>query len=173
MSILDQVRKSFQTPMSGTCKTSKSHSAGSAGTEDRHLKSCSTPSAGSAGPVSKLEGRRVLCVDCRHFDPKENETPDGWCSRYATQTWGREPFTCPGYSAQDPEREARRDDVLRRLVADPSVSRVCVAIPQGDGSYLVTLALRGIGTCELVIAGDRLSSPKDWADFLEHTGYGK
>jgi hypothetical protein len=49
VSILDRVREKFQTPMSGTSKTSGSPSAAFAGTQDRHLKSYSPSSAGSAG----------------------------------------------------------------------------------------------------------------------------
>jgi hypothetical protein len=52
MSVLDRVREKFQTPMSGTSKTSKSPSAAFAGTQDRDLKSFEAPS--TAFPVSKV-----------------------------------------------------------------------------------------------------------------------
>jgi hypothetical protein len=49
MSILSRVREKFKTPVSGTSKTSKSPSAGSAGSSHRHSEARGTPSAGSAG----------------------------------------------------------------------------------------------------------------------------
>jgi hypothetical protein len=49
MSALDRVRAKFQTPMSGTSKTSKRPSAGSAVASHTHSETRAPPSAGSAG----------------------------------------------------------------------------------------------------------------------------
>jgi hypothetical protein len=112
MSVLDRVRKKFQTPMPRASKSSISPSAGTAGSEDRHLKSYGIPSAGFAGSsVEKSEsfdlrpefaaalqcGRLVACIACRHFESRPNNRPDGWCKQFATETWGKVPFRCEGY----------------------------------------------------------------------------
>lgn len=121
MSILDRVREKFQTPMSGTSKTSESPSAGFAGTQDRHLKSCGTPSAGSAG----AQGR---CFDSSR------------------------PAEPPSLTLA---QQDARSEVLARLSAHPAIERAFVTRWEA-GNLIVTLAIRGVGTGELVISGDRI-----------------
>jgi hypothetical protein len=65
MSVLDRVREKFKTPMSGTCRTSESPSAGFAGTRDRHLKSFEPPSAASAGSKVSVKDRAATERDAR------------------------------------------------------------------------------------------------------------
>lgn len=139
MSILDRVREKFQTPMSGTSKTSKSPSAGSAGTDDRHLKSLNPPSAGSAGsqevsPTKTSEPGFVRSVSAA-------PGPVG--------TWEAPALT--------PAQEAARLDVLARLEANPDIPRAFVNRWEGD-VMILTLAVRGVGTCELSIPRERFGA---------------
>jgi len=110
--------------------------------------------------------RTVTCATCRHFTARPDLRPDGWCGRYATETWGEVPFACPGYQPADEaevRREVTRQEVLARLEAHPSVKRAFTTRFEGD-MLIVTLAVRGIGTCELAIPPERFSRD-DLADF--------
>ena len=60
-------------------------------------------------------------------------------------------------------QEAARQDALARLVADPSVNRGFVTRFE-NGVLIVTLAVRGVGTCELMISGERFS-PESLDDY--------
>jgi hypothetical protein len=128
MSILDRVREKFQMPMSSTCKTSESPSAAFAGTEDRHLKSCEPPSAGSAGTADKQS----------NYSASINPAPDD--------------TDVPPFSAV---QEAARLEMLAKLAAHPTVERA-FATRWEAGALIVTLAIRGIGTGELLIPADRM-----------------
>jgi hypothetical protein len=64
-----------------------------------------------------------------------------------------------------PAQEAARRDVLARLVAHPQVRRAFVT--RFDGEWLVvTLGVRGVGTCEFQISAERVQSAADWAALL-------
>jgi hypothetical protein len=133
VSALDRVRDKFKTPIEGTSKSSKSPSAGFAGSLDRHLESCGTPSAGSAGPS---HAHSIFAESTS----AEDASP---------------PLT--------PAQMAATQDVLARLAAHPDVKRAFVTRFEGD-TLIVTLAVRGVGTCELAIPGDRFNR-EDLADY--------
>jgi hypothetical protein len=66
--------------------------------------------------------------------------------------------------ALSPVQEAARQDVLAQLAANPTVKRSFVTRFE-YGTLIVTLAVRGIGTCELKIPAERFDSdkPEDYA----------
>ena len=70
-----------------------------------------------------------------------------------------------------PVQEAARREVLARLAADPAVQRAFCTRFEHD-SLIVTLALRGIGTCELLIPAERFNAGKleSFAVLLECLG---
>jgi hypothetical protein len=134
MSALDLVRAKFKVPPRGTCKTSESPSAGSAGPSPAHIQVESTPSAGSAGasPV--------------HIDSSDEDGP----------------------APLSPVQEAARRQVLAKLKNHPTVKRAfCNRFE--DGALIITLAIRDVGTCELLIPAERFDSSKlaDYAALLE------
>jgi hypothetical protein len=67
-----------------------------------------------------------------------------------------------------PAQEAARRQVLAKLKNHPSVKRAfCNRFE--DGTLIVTLAIRGVGTCDLLIPAERFDSskPEDYAALLE------
>jgi hypothetical protein len=54
-------------------------------------------------------------------------------------------------------QEAARREVLAQLEANPRVQRALVNRFDTDGTMIVTLGIRGVGTGELKIPADRLS----------------
>lgn len=64
-----------------------------------------------------------------------------------------------GCVALSPVQEAARQDVLARLAANPTVKRSFVTRFEYD-TLIVTLAVRGIGTCELKIPAERFNAEK-------------
>jgi hypothetical protein len=56
-----------------------------------------------------------------------------------------------------PIQETARRDALKQLAANPSVRRAFVNRLNPDGTMVVTLAIRGIGTGELLIPAERFS----------------
>lgn len=68
-----------------------------------------------------------------------------------------------------PIQEAARRDVLKQLAANPSVQRAFVNRFNPDGTMVVTLAIRGIGTGELLIPAERFNqaSLDDYGVLLE------
>jgi hypothetical protein len=56
-----------------------------------------------------------------------------------------------------PLQEAGRQQVLSQLDANPNIKRAFVNRFEVDGTMIVTLAIRGIGTGELKIPADRFS----------------
>jgi hypothetical protein len=116
MSALDRVRDKFKVPTRGTCKTSESPSAASAGTAPAHIHSS------EAGADEQLS----------------------------------------------PAQESARRQVLAELKAHPTVRRAfCTRFE--DGALIVTLAIRDVGTCDLLIPAERFDSskPGDYAALLE------
>ncbi len=71
-----------------------------------------------------------------------------------------------------PEQETARADVLAQLEANPSVQRAFTTRFLDDGTLVVTLAIRGIGTCELKIPADRFNrnSLDDYAALINCIG---
>jgi hypothetical protein len=67
-----------------------------------------------------------------------------------------------------PVQEAARADVLSQLERNPSVQRAFVNRFDPDGTMIVTLAVRGVGTGELKIPAARLNqaSLNDYAALL-------
>jgi hypothetical protein len=123
MSILSRVREKFKTPVSGTSRTSKSPSAGSAGSSHRDSETRGTPSAGSAGLL-----------------PKHSEALEAEVDVFLSAV-----------------QESARDDVLSQLALNPAVQRAFVNRFERDGTMIVTLAIRGVGTGELKIPADRFN----------------
>ena len=39
----------------------------------------------------------VVCARCRHLAARPVWQPDGWCNRFAVETWQSIPFACEGY----------------------------------------------------------------------------
>ena len=70
-----------------------------------------------------------------------------------------------------PVQESARGKVLAQLAADPAVQRAfCNRFE--NGVLIVTLAIRGIGTCELLIPAERFDARelKNFAALLECLG---
>jgi len=66
---------------------------------------------------------------------------------------GPEPITAP----LSPAQESARQQVLAQLEAHPTVKRAFVNRFEADGTMIVTLAIRGVGTGELKIPADRFN----------------
>jgi hypothetical protein len=64
--------------------------------------------------------------------------------------------------------EAARRQVLADLQANPSAKRAFFSRVE-DGALIITLGIRGVGTCELLIPAERFDSSKlaDYAALLE------
>lgn len=60
-----------------------------------------------------------------------------------------------------------RQNVIARLEANPQVQRAFATRFEGD-LLVVSLAVRGAGTCELTIPAERVQSADDWAALLVH-----
>jgi hypothetical protein len=71
------------------------------------------------------------------------------------------------FAGLSPVQEAARRDVLAQLGTNPTVKRAFVNRFE-NGALIVTLAVRGIGTCELSIPAERFNpdSPGDCAALL-------
>ena len=183
MSALDRVREKFQIPMSGGSKGSKSPSAGSAASMHRHSEIHGHPSAGSAGAshrdsekLSALPHR--ACATCTHFRAKAEQSPDGWCAKYRTETWGAYADGCAdGWKPADPALVAlarRRHAVASDLKAHPETRYsfdVQGATPSGPASGPVSVVLALRDSTGVVVAGE-LRIPADrWPGvgaFAEH-----
>jgi hypothetical protein len=73
-----------------------------------------------------------------------------------------------------PVQESARREVLAQLTADPEVQRAfCNRFENGD--LIVTLAVRDVGTCELLIPAERFNSGSldDYAALLACLGTGR
>lgn len=62
----------------------------------------------------------------------------------------------PDCAAMSPIQESARREVLAQLAANPTVKRSFVTRFE-NGTLIVTLAVRGIGTCELLISAERFT----------------
>ena len=122
MSVLDRVREKYKTPDAATCKTSKSPSAGFAGSSAEHFASASAEGRAArvsgeavdarrrailaARDAAGLEdwraalrsGRLHLCANCVRFTFAADPAGAGHCARYDTKTY---PFVttlrCAGF----------------------------------------------------------------------------
>ena len=120
----------------------------------------------------------TACATCAHYTAEPGKTPDGWCRKHRTETWGAYAGGCASdWTPADPATrmlERRRSAVVARLEADPALRYAFDAqgaTPAGpaDGPVSVLIGLRDssgvIVTGELHIPGDR------WlglAPFAEH-----
>ena len=108
------------------------------------------------------------CATCAHFTAAPGKTPDGWCRKHRTETWGAYAGGCASdWTAADPAArtlERRRAAVVARLEADPALRYsfdVQGATPTApaDGPVSVLLGLRmgdgSIVTGELHVPADR------------------
>jgi hypothetical protein len=79
-----------------------------------------------------------------------------------------EPSIGEDESPLSPIQQAARQQVLAQLQANPTVQRAFVNRFNPDGSMIVTLAIRGVGTGELLIPAERFSqaSLDDYAALL-------
>jgi hypothetical protein len=91
------------------------------------------------------------CATCLHFRAKPGQTPDGWCVKHRTETWGAYADGCaadwqPAAPAAR-ELERRRQRVIARLQADPAlrysfdVANASLTAP-ASGPVSVLLGLR-------------------------------
>jgi hypothetical protein len=69
----------------------------------------------------------------------------------------------PASQALTRAQEAARQQVLAQLAVNPTVQRAFVNRFE-DGALIVTLAVRGIGTCELFISTERFN-PANFNDY--------
>jgi hypothetical protein len=87
----------------------------------------------------------------------------------AVAAWSNEPFQPHKTRVKPPSsvKEAARRQALAQLAADPTVQRAIVNRFE-HGVMIVTLAIRDIGTCELLIPVARFNSGKldDYAALL-------
>ncbi len=165
MSAIDRVREKFKTPMSEGSKSSKSSFAGSAASSDR-----------DSEKLSSLQA--ATCATCAHFTATPDKTPDGWCRKHRTETWGAYGGGCASdWTAADPATrtlERRRAAAVARLEADPALRYsfdVQGATPAGpaDGPVSVLLALRD--SSGAIISGE-LRVPADrWPGIALFTTY--
>ncbi len=108
------------------------------------------------------------CATCAHFTPAPGKTPDGWCRKHRTETWGAYAGGCAAdWTPADPAArtlERRRAAVVARLEADPGLrysfdAANAAPTAPANGPVSVLLGLRmaggGIVTGELRIPGDR------------------
>ncbi len=63
----------------------------------------------------------------------------------------------PNNTTPDRDRKAARRQVLARLKAHPTIKRAFVNRFEPDGTMIVTLAIRGVGTGELKIPAARFN----------------
>ena len=108
------------------------------------------------------------CASCAHFRAKPGQTPDAWCVKHRTETWGQYAGGCAAdWTPAAPAArtlERRRAAVVARLEADRALRYsfdVQGASPgaPADGPVSVLLGLRdstgGIVTGELHIPAHR------------------
>ena len=135
------------------------HSQDSQGA-DSHLRNS------SPAPQAAAVGRAVTCSACRHFQPRPSERPDGWCGKFAAETWTAVPFACDGFEQSQASRrlEGRRQKVVGMLRADSALKYsfdVLAASPIGApaGPVSVMFGLRDssgqIVTGELAVPADK------------------
>ncbi|MDA8347778.1 MAG: hypothetical protein M0038_03045 [Pseudomonadota bacterium] len=110
----------------------------------------------------------TACASCTHYTAEPGKTPDGWCRKHRTETWGAYAGGCAAdWTPADPATrtlERRRAAVVAQLEADPALRYsfdVQGATPTApaDGPVSVLLGLRmgdgSIVTGELRIPGNR------------------
>jgi len=105
-----------------------------------------------------LETRIRAAAERRGFTPEElaEELALAAADRAKALQWVEhdEAQTVP-LSPLSPAQEAARREVLAQLETHPSVERGFVNRFDADGTLVVTLAIRGVGTGELLIPADR------------------
>lgn len=116
------------------------------------------------------------CSACRHFEPRAGESPDGRCSRFATEAWSWPLFECRGYRRADPalvELWRRKAEVVARLRTDSALRYafdVAGATPRGAALGEVSVVL-GLRTKATTVTGE-LRIPADrWPGLALFTAY--
>lgn len=134
MSALARVRAKYKTPSGGTSKISESPYAGSAGASAANIEIEAPPSAGFAGTA-----------------PVQIRISDNALTKPT-----KPPPAVDEYKPLTAEQEGAREQVLAELEANPSIRRAfCTRFE--DGNLIITLAIRGIGTGELLIPAERFN----------------
>ena len=123
------------------------------------------------------------CATCAHFTPAPAKTPDSWCRKHRTETWGAYAGGCAAdWTAADQATrtlERRRAAVVARLVSDPALKHafdVQGATPTApaDGTVSMLLGLRmadgSITTGELRIPADRWPGIAVFSEFWDAAG---
>ena len=106
------------------------------------------------------------CACCAYFEPRAGDPPDGWCSRYAVETWSTPVFECRGYRPADPALVAlarRRHAVAADLKAHPEARYsfdVQGATQSGPATADVSVML-GVRAADGAIVAGELRVPAD------------
>jgi hypothetical protein len=111
------------------------------------------------------EGYQSKCAPPLACTPDTSDTPQNDNPSRKRNGATVEP-TLDHDALRDPAQERRRQAVLQRLREHPDVARAFETEEDSEGNMRVALAVRGKGTCELVIAADRWDPIK----FLELMG---
>jgi hypothetical protein len=118
------------------------------------------------------------CATCAHYRAKSGQAPDGWCTKYRTETWGAYANGCANdWQPAEPDArtlERRRAAVIARLEADPALRygfdvRGATPNAPADGPVSVMLGLR---TTDGAIVTGELRLPADrWPGMALFTAY--
>ena len=107
------------------------------------------------------------CATCTHFRAKAEQSPDGWCAKYRTETWGAYADGCAdGWKPADQALVAvahRRHAVSKQLEADPALRYafdVAGATPGGPAQTDVSVVL-SLRTADGAIVAGELRVPAD------------
>lgn len=174
MSALDRVRAKFSNAYVGDQQKQQKSSAGSAASSHTHSETHGHPSAGSAVSLRRdseklrlTQAQPVRCHDCRHFEPRPGEQPDGWCVKFVMETWATVLFACGGYAQSEAARqlEARRQKVTGLLHADPALKYsfdVQGASPIGQPAGAVSVMLGMRDSSGTIVTGELAVPPEKW-----------
>jgi hypothetical protein len=118
----------------------------------------------AAGDALRVEPREALTAEVRAIIRAKK--PD-ILRELAVEAHERQGTIC-GVAPLLTVQEAARQQVLAQLTANPAVQRAFVN-RFDDGAMIVTLAVREIGTCELLIPAERFNAANldDYAALLE------
>ena len=118
----------------------------------------------------------ATCAACAYYTATPDKTPDGWCRKHRTETWGAYGGGCASdWIPADPASrtlERRRAAVVARLEADPALRYsfdVQGATPAGPADGPVLLGLRD--SSGVIVIGELCIPADRWlglAAFAEH-----
>lgn len=114
------------------------------------------PMSGTSGSSKSSSARSAGLLD---RDSEKQGTPSAGSAGASSTYFGK---------SLSPVQETARADVLLQLERNPSVQRAFVNRFERDGTLIVTLAIRGVGTGELKISAVRFNhaSSDDYAAVL-------